>query len=156
MKKNRNAFTMIELVFVIVILGILSAIAIPKLAATRADAHITKGKADVASIRSSIVTERQSRLFRGQSMYISALDSGVAANTAGVTIFDNNGTAANIILQYGVTTGLTDGHWFKSGANQYTFRMMSGNNNAVFTYTQATGIFDCAGGAGTMCARLTD
>ena len=36
---NKNAFTMIELIFVIVILGILAAVAIPKLAATRDDAH---------------------------------------------------------------------------------------------------------------------
>jgi len=36
---KRDAFTMIELVFVIVILGILAAVAIPKLAATRDDAQ---------------------------------------------------------------------------------------------------------------------
>jgi len=35
----KKAFTMIELIFVIVIIGILAAIAIPKLAATRSDAE---------------------------------------------------------------------------------------------------------------------
>lgn len=35
---KRSAFTMIELVFVIVILGVLAAVAMPKLAATRDDA----------------------------------------------------------------------------------------------------------------------
>ena len=38
---SRNAFTMIELIFVIVIVGILAAVAIPKLAATRDDARIS-------------------------------------------------------------------------------------------------------------------
>jgi len=38
----KKAFTMIELIFVIVIIGILAGVAIPKLAATRDDAEISK------------------------------------------------------------------------------------------------------------------
>ncbi|MBL1242979.1 MAG: type II secretion system protein [Sulfurimonas sp.] len=52
----KKAFTMIELIFVIVILGILAAVAIPKLAATRSDAEVSKiahnvmvGAAEIAS-----------------------------------------------------------------------------------------------------------
>jgi general secretion pathway protein G len=38
---QKRAFTMIELIFVIVILGILAAVAVPKLAATRNDAIVS-------------------------------------------------------------------------------------------------------------------
>ena len=47
----KKGFTMIELIFVIVILGILASVAIPRLAATKADAEIS---AAVANLRTLI------------------------------------------------------------------------------------------------------
>ncbi len=47
---KRSGFTMIELVFVIVILGILASVAIPKLAATRDDANIAKSTSEISSL----------------------------------------------------------------------------------------------------------
>ena len=55
MQKFKNAFTMIELIFVIVILGILAAVAAPKLIATRDDAKIATFRADLSTAVTEIV-----------------------------------------------------------------------------------------------------
>jgi len=147
---KKNAFTMIELVFVIVILGILAAVAVPRFAATRTDAQISKGRSDVASIRSAIVTERQARLIKGDSAWITQLHG-----TAGL-YFDNNGTAASALLMYGVTPEDKDGHWhgYAASGATHTYKYKLEGTDNTFTYNPATGTFNCT--AGTRCAELTN
>ena len=50
----KKGFTMIELIFVIVILGILASVAIPRLAGTREDAEISTGIANLRTLLSDI------------------------------------------------------------------------------------------------------
>ncbi len=149
---------MIELIFVIVVLGILAAVAVPRLAATRDDAHISRARSDIASIRSAIITERQSRLFRGQTQFITQLDTA-ALNTGGQVLFDGNGTST--LLPYGLTSGNGNGEWIKTAQGNpistYVFRMNNGTNNATFDYNRSNGIFDCRPDVPpvNMCAALT-
>lgn len=63
--KARAGFTMIELVFVIVVIGILATIAVPKFAATRDDAIISSARATVSSIRTGMATLRQKNILKG-------------------------------------------------------------------------------------------
>ncbi len=50
----RSAFTMIELIFVIVLIGILSSVAIPRLTTTRDDAEAAKASEEVRTLISDI------------------------------------------------------------------------------------------------------
>ncbi len=114
---SKKAFTMIELVFVIVVIGILAAIAVPKFAATRDDAQITKGLATLAAVRSAIATERQKQILRGEFGGITSLQgtgSGVFT-----TFNDANGS---FVLEYDVES-CTDriGCWSGDGVD-YTFK----------------------------------
>ncbi|ULO04292.1 type II secretion system protein [Campylobacter sp. RM12651] len=52
----KKAFTMIELIFVIVILGILAAVAIPKLNATRDDAELAKANTNLTTLIGDITS----------------------------------------------------------------------------------------------------
>ncbi len=157
MKKNKNAFTMIELVFVIVILGILAAVAVPRFAATRTDAQISKARADIASIRSAIVTERQSRLIKGDPKFINKLHNN---NTL---LFDGNGTSK--LLMYGIKTENTDGHWQATPVQtdatadkevwEYKFKILGADNKII--YKQEDGTFKCTQGADALsCDKLTN
>jgi len=146
MQKSKNAFTMIELVFVIVVLGILAAVAIPRLAATRTDAEITKGRADIASIRSAIVTERQARLITGDSLFIEGTDMDTAAG-----LFDG-------VLTYPLAAATANGRWNTAGGNDintsnYTYRINGGDT--AFQYTRDNGVFTCIRNTDD-CNVLTD
>jgi general secretion pathway protein G len=58
---KHSAFTIIELVFVLVVLGILAAVALPKLAATRDDAKLTVTAHNVMVAAEDIATYAVSR-----------------------------------------------------------------------------------------------
>ncbi len=124
---SKKAFTMIELVFVIVVIGILSAVAIPKLAATRDDATITKARTTVSSIRSAIATERQKRILRGD------FDHPITTLHSVNGVFDvfNADADANTgrVLEYPVrgctASGKSKGCWKLNGSD-YQFVMPDG------------------------------
>ena len=128
--RNRKAFTMVELVFVVVVIGILVAIAVPKFAMTRNDSLNIKGKTTLAAVRNSISTERQRRILRGDFLPITDLSAGGGVfSTFSADKAGNNGA----VLEYPPTpcSGTETGCWIGSGAT-YTF-YVAGSGTCVYT-----------------------
>lgn len=58
----RKALTMLEIVFAVIVIGVLSAIAVPKLLGTKSDAEIVKLKKQVRDINTSIQAYSKQRM----------------------------------------------------------------------------------------------
>ena len=148
--KMKNAFTMIELVFIIVILGILAAVAFPKFGGNIESAKIAKGKAAVSAIRTAIANERQGSLIRGAASYPADLDAG-AANGVHSSLFT--------LLGYPLYSKASSGDWMKTtnvGVQpaKYNFYMTSATT-VNFDYNSTTGTFDCNHGTAN-CRSLAE
>lgn len=97
---------------------------------------IAKGRSDVAAIRSAIVSERQMRLLKGDSTFISKLSSGPDK------LFDGDGT--NTLLAYSIKPGNGSGEWNHPTENTYELTIDQQNNEkASFLYNSSSGEFSC-------------
>lgn len=154
---KRNAFTMLELTFVIVIIGILSAIAIPRFAATRDDAVIAKARTTVAAVRNSISAERQRRILRGDFTAITTLHTtnGIfdvfSADSQG-----NNERVLEYPMRNCLAQGKTSGCWQLNGVDyRYIFPDGATVDFTIFNGGNPSNRFDCVDATEANCRRLT-
>jgi general secretion pathway protein G len=122
----RRGFSMIELIFVIVVIGILAGIAVPKLAATREDAIVTQGKSDVAAIRAALATEKQKRILKGDY---------------------NNTYDVESLLDYGLSK-----RWTNVGGGVYEFKL---SNTKTVRFKLDGAKFVCENPSDPNCKLLT-
>ena len=118
----KKGFTMIELIFVIVILGILASVAIPRLAATREDAEIS---AAVANLRT---------LVSDATAYYTAKGS---FNTTGDTAAKWS-DITNVPLASATTTGATSEAKLKVGGKDCIGVQLVNKNNTTPAHIKFT------------------
>jgi prepilin-type N-terminal cleavage/methylation domain-containing protein len=80
MLSNRKGFTLIELLIVVVIIGILAAIAIPKFSTTKEKAYVASMKTDLRNLATA-----QEGYFSDFNTYSTGLPTDYSAST-GVTV----------------------------------------------------------------------
>jgi len=85
----KNAFTMIELIFVIVILGILAAVAIPKLSATRNDALVSKLANNIMTGASEIASYAMSQAETNENLSVMSNSIRSMQENGEATLTDN-------------------------------------------------------------------
>jgi len=115
----KKSFTMLELVFVIVIIGILAGIAIPKLWVTRDDAVNVKVKTEVSTVRSAISNKYTKLVLAGNN---SCPD--LEKSTSDDTLFEN-------ILTYPVSKQEGSLQWDGNGTD---YNVTYNNKTIHFNY----------------------
>lgn len=79
MSRTRNAFTLIELLIVVVIIGILASIAIPKFANTKQQAYLATLKADLRNL-----VEAEEAYFATNAVYTTSMPTTLYQSSQGV------------------------------------------------------------------------
>lgn len=128
----KKGFTMIELIFVIVILGILAAVAIPKLAATRDDAEITKTATNINTLINDLGSYYTSQgEFAGDTKKMSNVKTPIMAkNDKCLEVGAGNNTKGEIGITI-KTDGLCKNVWELPGLADVRALIESSDNKTI-------------------------
>ena len=117
MPRTRKGFTLIELLIVVVIIGILAAIAIPKFANTKEKAYVASMKSDLRN------------LITAQEAYFSDYNSTYAASTGAMGTTFQSSSGVTVTLGGVSNTGWAATATHNSTAKTCTIVLGSGSTN---------------------------
>ncbi|MCK4340575.1 MAG: type II secretion system protein [Phycisphaerae bacterium] len=126
-RNTRSAFTLVEMVMVIVIIGLLAVVALPKFGQIRTEAQSAAETGTVSAVRSGIQLAHMTSLAQGKDEYPATLDSAAAGQ----------GSEKNILFTNVIEDGITDHNWVKVDATAYKYAPTGG----TYKYDKKTGKF---------------
>ena len=117
MRRNQKGFTLIELLIVVVIIGILAAIAIPKFANTKEKAYVASMKSDLRN------------LITAQEAYFSDNNSNYAAAISNLGTNYKASTGITVVLNTVTNTGWKASATSNSTAKTCTIQLGGGSTD---------------------------
>lgn len=131
MFKNRKGFTLIELLIVVVIIGILAAIAIPKFANTKEKAIIASMKSDLRNM----VTAQEAH-FSDFGTYATSIAAAQASGVAAFVPSQGNAVTTGLATPAG---GTAPTGWNAQATNPLTTQVCNIGGNGV-TFANSSGV----------------
>ena len=126
----KNSFSLIEIIFTITIISIISIVAIPKLFFNVDNANIVKLRSDVALIRNGINKYKNKQLFSNETVTLDSLGNSDSL------LFNT------ILTQPIVAKENIGGNWSKQSTNSYK-AWISNYKYVEFAYSSDNLTFDC-------------
>jgi MSHA pilin protein MshA len=125
LRSEKKGFTLIELIMVIVILGIVAAVAVPKFLSLADTAKLSAARGVGGALSSTIASKHADYLLNGTDYDSSGVITGTTYS-GGITASDLTGAATSITLVY------------KGKTYKWTYTARSGDTSASITEDTAS------------------
>jgi general secretion pathway protein G len=156
LKTDRKAFTVIELVMVIVVIGVLSAVALPRFSGTAESAYLSKAESEVVAIRNALATERQRRILKGDfATSITDLASTDPTNNVFDTFSADSSGRTVSIFSYPIPKCASGARacWVRTDATHYSYRFVDSSDGKA-DFILSNNKFDCTTSDTTDCQKI--
>lgn len=122
-REVRRAFSIIELIFVIVVIGILASVALPHFASTFNVASVQKAKGVIVSVQSKIELLHNKNILRGASTpYPSEISRSGGTTTDSEIFADCTVDGSSVVLLTNPPLAKRKGgNWFKKAMNRFDY-----------------------------------
>jgi len=140
----KRAFSLLEIIVVILLISIISVIAFPKLFLNITNASYVKIQSDVSLIRSAIVYNQNQNIISGKGEAYTAYLDDAKINVANEKLFI--GLNDEVLLKYPILSSSNEdkeiSKWIKTSKNHYII-FVSKLEFIEFIYDSTKGTFDC-------------